>query len=269
MEQPNLATRLALMQIEGGIEESVTIPHTRKKVRIKFLTDYTLQKITRLLLEREELEEAAKGKDANAVMRSAVKHPYFSIKMAALAALNTPFKIAVFYPFLWRWWAFVRHFTEEQMAPVAEAIQKKNQLILHSVLDGYQILVGYEDGHDDDDEGRTRGIPARTHAGRIAAFVKDFPQYGDSRWVPFVGRIVNYTARCVLSASQVALMQGDLPHTLYLKDKKNGARNSKATADVIRKQEEANARAIARRKAQQESQGYTVEEIFNGEADNK
>ena len=125
MNQPELATRLILAQIESNKSEYVTIPGAKRKLKIGFLHDYTVQKITELLLEREEIEQVAKNGDPNEVMRSAVKHPYFSIKMAVLAVLNSPLKIALLYPLKWRWWAFVRKYNEAQMAFVTSAIQKK------------------------------------------------------------------------------------------------------------------------------------------------
>lgn len=263
--QPELAARIALMQIEAAKVERVSIPGTKKTFKIGFLHDYTVQKITELLLEREELEKVAKDGDPDDIMRSAVKHPYFSIKMAAVAVLNAPFKIKVFYPFLWRWWAYVRKFNEAQIASLTGAIQKKNQVVLHDVLSDYRVLAGYKDGLDDDDKGGSRAIPSRTHAGRIAAFVKDFPCYGDTRWIPFVGRIVNYTARCVLTIQQITLMQSDLPHTLYKKDKKDGDGGYNPNDKAFELQRQADERAAARRKARQEQEGYTVEEVFRGE----
>lgn len=272
MNQPDLATRIALAQIESNKSEYITIPGSKKRLKIGFLHDYTVQKITQLLLEREDIEKAASEGGANDIMRSAVKHPYFSIKMVALAVLNSPLKIALIYPFMWRWWAYVRRFNEAQMASATTAIQKKNRGILHDVLSNYRVLDGYESGLDESDEGGSRAIPSRTHAGRIAAFVKDFPCYGDSRWVPFVGRITNYTARCVLTVAQIELMQSDLPHTLYNrvgKDKKKGSKvtekpfkynpNDKA----IKLQEEANRRAEERQRMKAEGKiPYTTEELF-------
>ena len=125
MNQPELSTRILLAQLESSKSEYVNIPGTRRKLRIGFLHDYTVQKITELLLEREEIEKAAKDGNSDEVMRSAVKHPYFSIKMAVLAVLNDPLKIALFYPLKWRWWAFVKRYNEAQMASVTTAIQKK------------------------------------------------------------------------------------------------------------------------------------------------
>lgn len=269
MNQPELATRIKLAQIEANKVEVVSIPGSKRKLKIGFLHDYTVQKITELLLEREEIEEAARNGDSNDVMRSAVKHPYFSIKMAALAVLNDPLKIALFYPLKWRWWAFVRRYNESQIASVTMAIQKKNNGVLRDVLSYYFVLDGYEDGHDEYDEGGSRAVPSRTHAGRIAAFVKDFPCYGDTRWIPFVGRITNYTARCVLTSAQIQLMQSDLPHTLYKRDKRRGRGKSDMQYNynpndpAIKKQME----AIRKRKERMEADGkkveYTMDELFN------
>lgn len=271
MNQPEIDARIKLAQIESAKIETVVIPGTRRRIKIGFLHDYTVQKITELLLEREEMEEAAKDGDANAVMRSAVKHPYFSIKMAVLAALNSPLKIALLYPLKWRWWAFIRKYNEAQIASVTTAIQKKNNGVLRDVLSHYHVLDGYEDGRDESDEGGSRAIPSRTHAGRIAAFVKDYPCYGDSRWIPFVGRIVNYTARCVLTIQQMQLMQSDLPHTLYGKtDKKGGKRkggneNFKLNRGdkAFRLQEEANRKMKERREQAGEKVEYTMDELFS------
>lgn len=267
MNQPELAARIALSQLESSQEEYVSVDGTRKRFKIGFLHDYTVQKITELLLEREEIEKVARDGDSDDIMRSAVKHPYFSIKMVALAVLNSPFKIAVFYPFLWRWWAFARRFNEAQMASATMAIQKKNQGVLHDVLSDYHVLEGYEDGSDDDDEGGSRAVPSRTHAGRIAAFVKDFPCYGDTRWVPFAGRIINYTARCVLTIQQISLMQSDLPHTLYKRAGHGKGKAFNLNDKAFELQRLADEKAAARRKARQEKEGYTVDEVFRGDAD--
>ena len=213
------------------------------------------------------MEKVARDGNPDDVMRSAVKHPYFSIKMAAIAVLNDPLKIALFYPILWRWWAFVRKINESQIASVTIAIQKKNNGVLHDVLSDYRVLEGYEDGYDESDEGRSRAIPSRTHAGRIAAFVKDFPCYGDTRWIPFVGRITNYTARCVLTVSQMQIMQSDLPHTLYKHDKDGKKRDRPARVNkndkAFKLQEEAIRRAEAKREAKRNGEApYTMDELF-------
>ena len=64
-------------------------------------------------------------------------------------------------------------------------------------------------------------------------------------------------------------MQSDLPHTLFLhKDKigKTGV-NKEAYDEAQAANRESLRRSIERRKKRQQEQGYTIEEIFNGEAD--
>lgn len=268
MFQPELLSRIALAQIESGKSDEVEIPGTKRKIKIGFLHDYTVQKMTELLLEREEMEAAAKNGGSNEVMRSAVNHPYFSIKMAALAVLNDPLKIALFYPFKWRWWAFIRRYNEAQIASVTIAIQKKNNDVLRDVLSHYRVLDGYQDGLDVSDEGGSRAIPSRTHAGRIAAFVKDFPCYGDTRWIPFVGVIVNYTARCVLTIQQMQIMQSDLPHTLYKQTNKGGKAGGPSTRvnpndPAFEMQQRAYEQKLARMRAKEDGEEpFTMDEIF-------
>lgn len=137
-------------------------------------------------------------------------------------------------------------------------------------MDDYGVLSGYEDGHGEDDKERSRGIPSRTSFGCEAAFIKEFPCYGVTRRF-FFGLIEerNWAYRCVLTLPQIELMQSDLPHTLYIKKDKDGNKSvSKADYDeAVRANEESLKRSIERRKKRQQEQGYTRDEIFNGEAD--
>lgn len=64
-------------------------------------------------------------------------------------------------------------------------------------------------------------------------------------------------------------MQSDLPHTLYNYNNKKGNKSvSKADYDdAVRMNEESLRKSVERRQKRQQEQGYTTEEIFNGEAD--
>lgn len=66
-------------------------------------------------------------------------------------------------------------------------------------------------------------------------------------------------------------MQSDLPHTLYIKDNNGKGKtpnvNSKDYEDAVKANEESLRRSIERRKKRQQEEGYTVDEIFKGEAD--
>jgi hypothetical protein len=137
-------------------------------------------------------------------------------------------------------------------------------------LDDYGVLLGYEDGHDEDDKDGSRAVPSRTSFGSESAFIKEFPCYGGTRRFLFgFVEVRNWAYRCVLTLPQIELMSSDLPHTLYShKDKKGNKGVTKADYDdAVRANEESLRRSIERRKKRQQEQGYTREEIFNGEAD--
>lgn len=101
----------------------VKIPGSRHRVKIGFLRDCTVDKVTALLLEREEQDEKVEGADE--LMRSAAKHPYLNLKIAVCYVLNDYWKLRLWYPFVWRWWAYVRRYNESQVASVLAEAQKK------------------------------------------------------------------------------------------------------------------------------------------------
>ena len=72
-----------------------------------------------------------------------------------------------------------------------------------------------------------------------------------------------------MTLPQIELMQSDLPHTLYFRNNKNENKSvSKSDYDeAVRANEESLRRSKERRKKRQQEQGYTIEEIFKGEAD--
>ena len=139
-------------------------------------------------------------------------------------------------------------------------------------MDKYGVLGGYEERLDKNDKGGSRAIPSRTAFGCETAFIKEFPCYGGTRRF-FFGLIEerNWAYRCVLTLPQIELMQSDLPHTLYNPIDKDGNDTkvySQADIDeATRLNEESLKRSRERRKQRQQEQGYTLDEIFNGEAD--
>ena len=62
-------------------------------------------------------------------------------------------------------------------------------------------------------------------------------------------------------------MQSDLPHTLYNFKEKDGDKSFNPQDKAFELQRLADERAAARRRARQEKDGYTVDEVFRGEAD--
>ena len=101
----------------------VEIPGTKHKVRLGFLRDCTVDKVTHLLLEREEQEEMAESGEE--LMRSAAKHPYLNLKIAVCYVLNDYWKLRLWFPLVWRWWAYVWRLNEAQVSAVLDCVKKK------------------------------------------------------------------------------------------------------------------------------------------------
>jgi hypothetical protein len=91
--------------IEDSVDK-VSIKGTSKEYKIGWLKKGTMRKMTSVALE--------KGKDDT-----------LSVKTAALIVLNNYWKIKFFYPILWRWWFYVKEYTDEQLAEILAVGKKK------------------------------------------------------------------------------------------------------------------------------------------------
>lgn len=136
MSQPSKNAR---REYENGIVNDaptrVSIPGTKRTVSLRGIKPYTLEKLTDLWIERE----ATIPDDSSETLRSMCKEPYFSIKEACLMVLNTYWKIRLIYPLMWRIWAYVREYTDEQMLPIVMEGKKKLQLTAHWMVMAYSV----------------------------------------------------------------------------------------------------------------------------------
>lgn len=128
-KQPSLEARQAVMSILNDKPTIIEIPGTKHKVKLGFLRDCTVDKVTYLLLEREEQEE--KSESGEDLMRSAAKHPYLNLKIAVCYVLNDYWKLRLWFPLVWRWWAYVWRLNEAQIASVLAEAQKKTADLLN------------------------------------------------------------------------------------------------------------------------------------------
>lgn len=91
--------------MEDSVDE-VGIKGTKKKYKIGWMKKGTLRKISSVALE--------KGKDDT-----------LSAKTAALIVLNNYWKIKFFYAIVWRWFFYVREYTDEQLGEILAVGKKK------------------------------------------------------------------------------------------------------------------------------------------------
>ncbi len=127
-----MQTRGDLADIMDNTPSTVTIPGTKKSVRMRWIKPYTLERLTRVWLERENaIERLNTGAE---VLKDMALEPYFSFKEAALMILNHDIKIRLFYGIYWRMLA--HRYNETQILPIVEEGKKKLPLMAH-----YGIMV--------------------------------------------------------------------------------------------------------------------------------
>ncbi len=128
MKQPTLDIQRELGLLAENTPEEVTIPYTNKKIKIGWIHNKTIRKITDVL---------------NKNAKSAKYEDNVLCKAAALIVLNGFWRIKLFYPFLWRWYAYVKQYHDYQLLPIIEMAKKKAPQIPYFLSMTY--LTGLKD----------------------------------------------------------------------------------------------------------------------------
>lgn len=110
MKQPTLDIQRELDLLVENTPTEVAIPYTKKVYKIGWIKNKTIRKITQVLNSK-----AKSPNDEDVVL----------CKAMALIVLNDYWKIRLFYPFLWRYYAYVKQYTDYQILPVIETAKKK------------------------------------------------------------------------------------------------------------------------------------------------
>jgi hypothetical protein len=134
MKQADINARLGVDEVVNDTATIVTIPHTTKKVALRGVKPYTLEKITKLWLERDSM---AVPEDSASTLKSMCSEPYFAVREALYFVLNSWWKINLFHKFLTFWWGKVKGYTDEQMLPIILEGKKKLPLTAHWMIMAY------------------------------------------------------------------------------------------------------------------------------------
>lgn len=134
MKQADIKARKELDNIVNDVPTVVVIPGTKKKVKIRGVKPYTLERITKLWLERDSMTIPD---DSASTLKSMCAEPYFAIKEALYFVLNSWWKIKLWHGFLTFWWSKVKGYTEEQMLPIIMEGKKKLPLTAHWMIMAY------------------------------------------------------------------------------------------------------------------------------------
>ena len=213
--QPNIESQNELNSIIENLPDFVKI---RKKIyKIKWLHPITIRKINQIILKE--------GNDDRA-----------SHQTAACIILNNFFKLKFIYPFLWRWFYYVKQYTEADLTEVI-AVGKNSASI---VLREYHIDDRYEGYDNGDDEERSVFYPSRTRYGAVWDFAKEHSWLMQPKRILF-WTIPMYHYNCTMTNAQLDLIISDKPVS-YLKPekKKFGKPSAGAVEKAIEKFKERN-----------------------------
>lgn len=106
LELPSVDSERKLDNIVENSVDMVSLAGRKKKYPISWMKPGTRRKLAHVVL--------AKGND-----------PKVSCMGAALIILNDLWKIKFFYPILWRWFFYVRQYTDSELFPILSAGKKK------------------------------------------------------------------------------------------------------------------------------------------------
>lgn len=109
-KQPDLDIQKVLDAMANDTPLTVNIPNTKRSVKIGWIRTDTIRKITGLYLNKRTDSRYERQ---------------IGCRMAALGVLNGYWKIKLFYPFLWRWYYYIRQYHDYQLLPIVEEIKKK------------------------------------------------------------------------------------------------------------------------------------------------
>ena len=133
--QPDKKARRESTESALNIPTTITIPGTRRKVKLSGVKPYTIERLTLLWQERD----ANIPEDSSDTLKSMCVDPYFAVKSAVLFVLNSYWKIVLFYPIMWRIWAKWRGYTDEQMMPIIMEGKKKIPLTAHWTVMAFSV----------------------------------------------------------------------------------------------------------------------------------
>lgn len=134
MKQADINARQGLDEVVDDSPAIVKIPGTKKSVSLRGVKPYTLERITKLWLERDSMSIP---EDSASTLKSMCSEPYFAVKEALYFVLNDYWKIRLFHRIMSWWWGKVKGYTDEQMLPIILEGKKKLPLTAHWMIMAY------------------------------------------------------------------------------------------------------------------------------------
>lgn len=128
IEQPSNEAQLEYLSLVNNDPTEVTIQRTNKKYKIFWLKNGQLEKLSRLLMHKRDVEkpEETTGIDA---LDEILEDSKLACKAAAIYILSGYWNLKFRYWFLWRWFYYIRQYENIELLPVLNEGKKKIPLL--------------------------------------------------------------------------------------------------------------------------------------------
>ena len=104
----------------------VRIEGTNKKYKIRWLRNGQMVKLSRLLLHKADTDDQdPKDGDKNDILREVLSDNKLACKAAAIFILNSWVKLKLCYWLLWRWFYYVKEYSDAQLHELLNEGKKK------------------------------------------------------------------------------------------------------------------------------------------------
>lgn len=104
----------------------VRIEGTNKKYKIRWLRNGQMVKLSRLLLHKADTDDQdPKDGDKSDILREVLSDNKLACKAAAIFILNSWVKLKLCYWFLWRWFYYVKEYSDAQLHELLNEGKKK------------------------------------------------------------------------------------------------------------------------------------------------
>lgn len=151
IQQPSIDAQRLYMAMVDNTPDEVTITHTRRKYKIRWLKHGQLDRLTRLLIGEKGSEDDLQ----NAIITDGK----IACKAAAIIILDGYWKLKLRYWFLWRWFYYIRQYDDIQLRPILEMGKKKVPLTQF-----YMTITSLTEAKDSLMRMRAKEVEAILHA---------------------------------------------------------------------------------------------------------
>jgi len=123
VDQPSLESQLLYLSMTNDDADEVQILGTKKTYKIRWLKNGQLEKLTRLLLHKKDVDD---GKTTGIeVLDEILADCKLACKASAIIILDGFWKMKLFYWLLWRWFYYIKQYDNVQLQPILDAGKKK------------------------------------------------------------------------------------------------------------------------------------------------